>query len=112
VGVWPAGMRAAAGSQHRLTLLTLLLHMLHRHFVCLTIHLENASKPSSSPEYIRVPCLVTLAMPHACTVMSAESLASSEEVKQLELRVHEAMGTAPEQGHVSFVELHVRRYTC
>lgn len=50
-------------------------------------------------------------MPHACAVMSAESLASSEEVKQLELRVHEAMGTAPEQGHVSFVELHVRPCT-
>jgi hypothetical protein len=41
----------------------------------------------------------------------AESLAESEEVKQLELRVHEAMGTAPEQGHVSFVELHVRPCT-
>ena len=48
---------------------------------------------------------------HACTVMSAESLASSEEVKQLELRVHEAMGTTPEQGHISFVELHVRLCT-
>lgn len=31
----------------------------------------------------------------------------SEDVKQLEVRVHEAMGTSPDQGHVSFVELHV-----